>query len=209
MPIVFNQLSLSSCTASALVTIYYSIDPSFIGSRLFLYYNERSLDDDVEFNTGSSLYQGINALSTIGLCNENLWPYIINNFNIKPTDECYIDAKKHLVTKYFHVATNENDIKLVLSLGHLIVAGIKIYESFHDPIVATSGYVNIPDKNEKKIGGHAVVIFGYDDTKKLFLLRNDWGYNWGDKGNFYLPYEYLSDEHLATDLWIITEVTKL
>ena len=26
-------------------------------------------------------------------------------------------------------------------------------------------------ENEKKIGGHAVVIFGYDDTKKIFMLN--------------------------------------
>lgn len=50
-------------------------------------------------------------------------------------------------------------------------------------------------------GGHEMVIMGYDDNaeaidhnggrhKGLFILRNSWGDNVGDHGNFYMTYDY-------------------
>jgi aminopeptidase C len=50
-------------------------------------------------------------------------------------------------------------------------------------------------------GGHEMIITGYDDDaiatddqgrqhKGLFTLRNSWGEEVGDKGNFYMSYDY-------------------
>lgn len=52
-----------------------------------------------------------------------------------------------------------------------------------------------------QFGGHEMVITGYDDNavsvddhgrehKGLFTLRNSWGEQVGDKGNFYMSYDY-------------------
>ena len=52
-------------------------------------------------------------------------------------------------------------------------------------------------------GGHALVITGYDDNavpidhegnahKGLFTLRNSWGTDAGDNGNYYLSYDYVA-----------------
>ena len=54
---------------------------------------------------------------------------------------------------------------------------------------------------EDYLPGHELVITGYDDaavaideqgneSKGLFTLRNSWGGNVGDKGNFYISYDY-------------------
>lgn len=48
------------------------------------------------------------------------------------------------------------------------------------------------------LGGHAVVIVGYDDTlehdghKGHFRIMNSWGETWGDKGFAWLPYDYIT-----------------
>ncbi len=53
-------------------------------------------------------------------------------------------------------------------------------------------------------GGHAMVITGYDDKaiatdihgnqhQGLFKLRNSWGTDAGDEGNFYMSYEYMAN----------------
>ena len=39
-------------------------------------------------------------------------------------------------------------------------------------------------------GGHSMAIVGYDDEKKVFIIRNSWSDRWGDKGYFYIDYEY-------------------
>jgi cathepsin L len=37
-------------------------------------------------------------------------------------------------------------------------------------------------------GGHAVVIVGWSDTKKAWLIKNSWGTDWGDGGFGYIGY---------------------
>ena len=66
----------------------------------------------------------------------------------------------------------------------------------------TTGKIGMPMINDKLIGGHAVIICGYDDNTNELILRNSWGTYWGDNGYFYLPYEYLK---YCGDLWIITK----
>ncbi len=44
---------------------------------------------------------------------------------------------------------------------------------------------------------------GYDDAKKRFTVRNSWGSDWGMKGYFTMPYDYLSDRDLSDDFWTI------
>jgi C1A family cysteine protease len=34
-------------------------------------------------------------------------------------------------------------------------------------------------------------------------VRNSWGADWGQNGYFSMPYEYLTDPHLASDLWTV------
>jgi len=38
-------------------------------------------------------------------------------------------------------------------------------------------------------GGHAMLIVGFDDTKKAFKVQNSWGTRWGDKGYIWVSYE--------------------
>jgi C1A family cysteine protease len=56
------------------------------------------------------------------------------------------------------------------------------------------------------MGGHAVLCVGYNDRKQRWIMRNSWGKSWGDKGYFYLPYNYLLNNNLAGDLWVLTTV---
>jgi C1A family cysteine protease len=69
--------------------------------------------------------------------------------------------------------------------------------------VAKTGVVNMPKAREKMLGGHAVMGVGYDNAAKRFTVRNSWGTDWGKKGYFTLPYDYLTDRNLSDDFWTI------
>ena len=44
---------------------------------------------------------------------------------------------------------------------------------------------------------------GYDDAAKRFIVRNSWGAQWGLKGYFTMPYDYLLNGNLSDDFWTI------
>jgi C1A family cysteine protease len=72
--------------------------------------------------------------------------------------------------------------------------------------VAKTGLVPMPRPGEKSQGGHCVLIVGYDQTKKWFICRNSWGVNWGDKGYFYLPYEFVENPNYCDDFWALQKI---
>jgi C1A family cysteine protease len=84
--------------------------------------------------------------------------------------------------------------------------GFTVYDSFESDEVARTGNANMPASNEALLGGHAVLCIGYDDATQRFLIRNSWGSDWGNKGNFTLPYEYLLNPDLSDDFWAIKVV---
>ena len=78
-----------------------------------------------------------------------------------------------------------------------------VYESFEGTAVAKTGKVNMPEKGEATVGGHAVMGVGYDNRSKRFIVRNSWGTSWGLKGYFTMPFDYLMEGNLLDDFWTI------
>lgn len=207
-PPPFDQGDIGSCTANALCGVISYDDPKFFGSRLFLYYNERMLGNTTEEDAGAMLSEGIDTLKKHGICAEKDWKYDTSKFAIKPPQKCYQDALDHQALCVKNIDNNITDMKNALSQGYPFVVGITIFESFESYEVFKTGMVSMPQTGEPCHGGHAVVCVGYDDDKKLWIMRNSWGAGWGDKGYFYLPYDYLLSDDLATDLWCITKMEK-
>ena len=82
-PPVYDQGNLGSCTANALCavhefeTIDENIDIGFKPSRLFLYYNERKIENTIGEDSGALLSDGIKSMKKYGVCSESYCPYII------------------------------------------------------------------------------------------------------------------------------------
>ena len=176
----------------------------FPPSRLFIYYNERAMEGTINHDAGGVLRDGIKSVVSKGVCSETDWPYVIAKFQTKPLKSCYKDALKNEVKQYLSVTPTLNNIKSSLTLGYPVVFGFTVYSSFMDDSVAKTGIVPMPKSSDSIEGGHAVLMVGYDDSKNWFIIRNSWGDEWGDKGYFYLPYEYLP---MFSDLWTIRLVS--
>lgn len=209
---VVDQGQLGSCTANS-IAVAHQFDQmkqgslhSFLPSRLFIYYNERSLEGTIKTDSGAEIRDGIKTIAKYGVPPEILWPYIITKFKTKPNKNCFTQALKHVSLAYYSVNQDEVSIKQALASGYPVVFGFSVYESFESNSVATTGIVPMPSKSEKLLGGHAVLMVGYDDSKRVFIVQNSWGLGWGDKGFFYIPYDYVTNKDLASDFWVIQTV---
>jgi C1A family cysteine protease len=205
---VEDQGQLGSCTSQSLVGALEFIEikdkvPNYRDlSRLFVYYEERIIENTVSSDSGAELRDGIKALNKKGVCGESLWPYVVGKFRNKPTQNCYTDAKKHVITSYYRLNTLD-EMRVCLASGFPFVFGFSVYSSFESDEVAKTGIVPMPDKNEELLGGHAVMSVGYNDNTQKFIVRNSWGENWGDHGYCYMPYKYLENRNLSDDFWCI------
>jgi len=211
-PAVYDQRQLGSCTANAIAGAIefdqrkQQLTQIFTPSRLFIYYNERVMENSVASDSGAQIRDGIKSVGSQGVCPETLWPYEENQFATRPSAPCYKIAKTHPAVSYSRIPQDAGQLKTCLAAGFPFVLGITVYESFESDDVAHSGVVPMPGESETALGGHAVMAVGYDDGPQRFLVRNSWGSDWGMGGYFTIPYGYLTDENLASDFWTIRVV---
>lgn len=216
-PPVYDQGSLGSCTANAgcACRIMLLQDPQTDLSRLFLYFMERDLEDNIKKDVGASLRDTCKSIYKFGICEEKYMPYDEEKFAHPPSKKAFINADSYRITAYKSLGTLD-EIKQNLALRQQpVLLGMDVYESFENKEVAETGLMRMPKKDEKKLGGHAVLVTGYKDIKRpsgykaenklhmgYLIVRNSWGSNWGDKGYFYMPYDYARPEY-TYDYWIM------
>ena len=206
LPSVYDQGQTSSCTAQAIAgAIEYGLasegKPVHIPSRLFIYYNERLMEGTTNEDAGAEIRDGIKSVSSDGVPDEKFWPWDPTKLWGKPSDEAYAEAKKGIIKQYSRVPVSLYNIQSVLSHNIPVVFGASLYQSFESDLVSRTGNVPMPDPNEGMVGGHAMLMVGYDAGH--FIVRNSWGDGWGDKGYCYIPYAYLTNPYLADDFWAI------
>jgi C1A family cysteine protease len=204
-----NQGTLGSCTGQAVAGAIELLNKRGGKhndvSRLFIYYYERLILGTVNYDSGAYIRDGIKATNKYGASLESLWPHDIRKFRQEPITEAKNDALNRKVTRYERV-NDFNGCVDALSNGYPVVMGFYVYDSFMSKNVARTGIMPYPNtKREKLLGGHAVLLVGYDKRKKVFIARNSWGTNWGDKGYFYMPFDIIKPS-MSDDYWIIKSV---
>jgi len=218
-PPVYDQGALGSCTANAIAAAVQfdrrkaKQKPDFVPSRLFIYYNERLIEHTTHYDAGAQLRDGIKSVAKQGICAETAWPYDDTApanedapfpkrapAGKRPPAACYKEAAQHNAISYQRLQQTLTQMKGCLAEGYPFVFGFTVYEKWYEK---GSAVLPLPAAHEGVVGGHAVLAVGYDDKKQQFTFRNSWGAKAGDKGYFYMPYAYLTDANLASDLWTI------
>jgi C1A family cysteine protease len=211
-PPVYNQGGLGSCTANAIAGLYefdemQEKEPKiFTPSRLFIYYNERVMEGTINEDNGAEIRNGMKTINSVGVCPEANWPYVESAFAKKPPAKLYALAKKHKCVQYKRLNQSVDQLKQCLIEGFPFVFGMMVFPEFESVEVANTGVLPMPVVGSQPIGGHAVMCVGFDEIKKIFIVRNSWGVEWGDHGYFYMPYAYMLSPDLACDFWTATRV---
>lgn len=207
---VENQSQSNSCCANAAVGAYEYLcwreaekngdTPGDI-SRLFVYYIGRLRDKQL-FNEaspladeGMTLTGAIDALTMKGACLQSSWPFELDNINSSPPEEAFLQAMHYKISEAKEVPTTIPAMKACLAEGFPIIFGLKLTKKFFSP--GPNGIIATPDPADPKSaehGMHAMLVVGYSDNEQMFIVRNSWGEDWGDKGYCYVPYDYAGNE---------------
>jgi C1A family cysteine protease len=204
---VEDQGPIGSCTGNAiagaieLLEVKKGMKHTDI-SRLFIYYNERVYINTVREDSGAYIRDGIKSIRKIGAAAEKLWPYDVTKYAEKPSDLAYQDAADRKFKNYYRVLTLNAALNAIAN-EFPVIFGFTVYTSFLSDAVARTGIMSMPKRGDREEGGHAVLAVGYDKKKGHVICRNSWGKEWGDKGYFYMPLDYLADRNLSDDLWVL------
>jgi C1A family cysteine protease len=224
MPPVYDQQQIGSCTANGIAGAF-EFDlrkqalADFAPSRLFIYYNERAMEGSVRTDSGAQIRDGIKSIAKQGVVPESEWPYDGDPANsdgtwptmhlaaLRPIPELYAEALHAEAVEYERVPQQADQIKAVLAAGVPVIIGFSVYASFESAEVARTGDAPLPGADEEQLGGHCVLLVGYDDATGRWLCRNSWGTGWGKAGYFTLPYAYLTNRQLSSDFWTVRKVS--
>jgi C1A family cysteine protease len=211
MPPVYDQGELGSCTANAIgAGVQYEQvkqklpEGANVPSRLFIYWNERYMEGNVDYDSGAQIRDGMKVVGQQGAPPESDWPYVPEKFKTKPPVKAYSDALLY-EAKYGRVVQTVTSLQGSIYRSRPVVFGFTVYESFESDEVAETGVVPMPKANEEIVGGHAVLAMGWKqiNDQLYFEVRNSWGPDWGDHGYFWMPAAYLTNPSLASDFWHI------
>lgn len=205
---ILDQGNLGSCVANSFALIIGTMTKNNVRpSRIELYCISRILDNTpLSQDDGTTIRSACNTILKYGVCQETVWPYIVNRFSVFPPLNVLQQSKLFRRFSYTFVTQNLQSIKTCFNTYRVpITFGFMVYDSFMTTAVAKNGIVPMPNTSKEiLLGGHCMTMVGYDDSKQQFICANSWGTNWGDKGYCYIPYNYLLNPSLAADFCYIT-----
>lgn len=198
-----DQGDEGSCTAHAgtenleFLCRKYRKDHAILSPQ-FLYYKEREMDGTLPEDAGSYGRTAVKCLQQFGCCLLSADPYDSSKMNEPPTPEQLAAALPYRAGAY-HSLGSVDEMKHCIASGYPFLIGFQVYKGFEE--IEKDGLM--PPPSGDPIGGHEVLVIGYDDAKGRVKVRNSWGADWGDHGNFWMRYEDLADRsRVISEAWI-------
>lgn len=219
IPPCYDQLDVGSCVGNGTAFVVHfdlvnkhaqHIISPWRPSRLYIYYYGRTVYEQVAAtdDSGMQVNSAFKVLNRFGVCSEDAWiygDYESGRYTLQPTPYAQRLASAVTAVNYYQVddpsyspAMFKQVLVNVLLKGYPVVFGMTVYSSFES---AVNGIIPMPGASESVLGGHCMVIVGYDTRWDAFIVRNSWGPEWGQDGYCRIPAAYLCNQNLAADFW--------
>jgi hypothetical protein len=177
-------------------------------SRSFTYARERLNMGTFPDDSGANMSDIGDVFGVYGVCFDSTMPYRDTDCATKPSNIAYTEALNYRCNPN-QVDVSVDQIKQVTYEASIDVTagavriGIPVPENFMDAI-NNGGYVPATPSGSI-LGGHALLVMGYDDDLKgpdgnvgYYIILNSWGLV-GASGYLYIPYVFMTYYGFNTD----------
>jgi len=127
-------------------------------------------------------------LAATGLPPESYYPYTATNGDCSTAAPNWQKAT-YKIGDWGSVSQKLSSIKSALAKYGPLPTAFMVYEDFKHYKSGVYSYVS-----GKKLGGHAVLLVGYNDDEQYFIVKNSWGTGWGEGGFFRIAYSEIQGE---------------
>ena len=177
-----------------------TFSPSFV-------YNLIKSKTDYSCQKGSYVADAMRLMKDYGILKFTDFNYSQQSCTTKPSDHGYNLAKKNKIESFVRLASWDYPSNLALKTkkaianNNPVVIGMRISSSFYKVKGTWNGI------QTGAIGGHAMVVVGYDDSKSggAFEILNSWGTNWGNNGFIWVTYSDF-EKYVKTAYVMIDEI---
>lgn len=196
LPPIKDQGQHNSCTGHAATWFWEQVlvtrgVPYIPLAPLFPWYYARKEEGAATADEGVQMRSIMSALNKYGACPEDQWPHSSSIFQ-EPSYESQLMSVMRLPV--FERCQTLNDIKYSLAVEkQAVCVGVLVRDCWYTDDVTRCGVVPFLP-NQETLGGHAVTIAGYNDTRQTLLIANSWGISYGRNGFFEYPYQYLHND---------------
>jgi C1A family cysteine protease len=206
--VAMDQYNAESCTGNATCEALEMLENMATGnavllSRLFTYAMARTIEGSLDQDTGSHVRTCFETLTLMGCCTEALWPYDLSQVCTPPSIIAQQQAAGHKTSAYYRITSTGDqrlsDVQTALYNRLPVVIATDVGTAFQN-LSGSLGPLSILDDD---LGGHALVVVGYDPTTNLYKIKNSWGTSWGLNGFCQFTADYLTWD-TTDDLWVPT-----
>ena len=199
---VMNQGNCGSCVAFATIaTLQIQMSIAAGVSWLNPHYSTDAL-----FACGGGSCDGgwmpeeaVSYLQSSGVPDEACLPNTSasSSFDAQCSDMCSDSSSRiYKILSYTTPTSGGGDVETVkaaLRKGPLVTT-LSVYDDF---LLYEKGVYQ--HKTGNILGGHAVSLVGFDDTKRAWLVQNSWGPDWGEGGYIWISWD--DDSGIGGETW--------
>jgi hypothetical protein len=209
LPEVGNQLDTGSCVGwAAAWGMRYWLHRKETGmarsfSVRFVWMAAKEIDPfplNVIFPlSGTRIRDAMKTMQKYGVPEEALYPFEKEFPDSDSRMAIIQNAMKYRIGLY-HSLNSVDEMRWNLANIGPFVVGVPVHANFSQ---LTNGV--IPEPEGPQVGGHALLICGYDEPSRTFKAMNSWGSSWGDQGFCRFTYDWIEAHYW--DAWAIVPRT--
>ena len=204
-PPIKQQGYRKSCTGHAVAWFWEQVLHSRMGRTLtlspaFPWYYARKEEGVEKEDEGVSMRSIMDAIHDHGVCPNEMWDTSMP-VDAEPPSMARTYGQALKLPRYERCDDLDTIRYAIAKEDQSVCIGVPVFANwYNNPRVSRTGVIPMPGDSEE-MGGHAMVICGYDDRKQILTVANSWGTQFGDHGFVYLPYQFL--EQYWFDGWTV------